>query len=179
MGDRDLTELVISLLLEKEPNFLEYCVCVECKLKHNICVLIAYNEPCMGPVTNAGCGALCQRSPCYDCLKRLLRDALTVHKKVAEIVTQVGGMHSIFKGEPFLVIGKADSQPYFDERKQREIAHTRVNGVRIQPLSWPERLNDRPSRHGPQVKQSTTPAAPSPPEQETFDPTQDNDEIPF
>lgn len=70
MGERDLTELVISLLLEKKkPNFLEYSVCVQCKLKHNICVLVAYNQPCMGPVVNAGCGALCpsHNRPCYCC----------------------------------------------------------------------------------------------------------------
>lgn len=69
MGVRDLTEMVISLLLGKRPDFLEYCVCVECKLKGNICVLVEYGEPCMGPVTNAGCGALCpsHNRGCYGC----------------------------------------------------------------------------------------------------------------
>ena len=69
MGERDLAELVTSLLLGKRPDFLEYCVCVECKLKGTICVLTAYGEPCMGPVTAAGCGALCpsRERPCYSC----------------------------------------------------------------------------------------------------------------
>jgi len=69
MGVRDLAELVTSFLMGKRPDFLEYCVCVECKLKGNICVLVAYGEPCMGPVTNAGCEALCpsHNRGCYGC----------------------------------------------------------------------------------------------------------------
>jgi sulfhydrogenase subunit delta len=69
MGERDLVELVTSLLLGKRPDFIEHCVCYECKLKYNICVLVAYGWPCMGPVTNAGCGALCpsHNRACYGC----------------------------------------------------------------------------------------------------------------
>ncbi len=69
MGERDLTECVTSLLLGKRPDFIEYPVCVECKLKYNICVLVAYGWPCMGPVTNGGCGALCPSHDraCYGC----------------------------------------------------------------------------------------------------------------
>jgi len=69
MGERDLVEMVTSLMQGKRPRFFNYAVCVECKLKGNLCVLVARNEPCMGPVTNAGCGALCPsyNRPCYGC----------------------------------------------------------------------------------------------------------------
>ena len=72
-GERDLFEALSSVLAGKKPDFLRYAVCVECKLKKNICVLVAYNLPCMGPVTNAGCGALCPtyKRPCYSCFGSL------------------------------------------------------------------------------------------------------------
>jgi sulfhydrogenase subunit delta len=68
-GERDLYEALSSVLTGKKPDFLQYSVCVECKLKGNICVLVAYGMPCMGPVTNAGCGALCpsMNRACYSC----------------------------------------------------------------------------------------------------------------
>ncbi len=69
MGQLDLIEATLSLVLGKRPSFFNYAVCVECKLKENLCVLVARNEPCMGPVTNAGCGALCPSygRACYGC----------------------------------------------------------------------------------------------------------------
>ena len=38
-------------------------VCMECKRRGNVCVTVAHGTPCLGPVTHAGCGALC---PTYD-----------------------------------------------------------------------------------------------------------------
>jgi len=44
-------------------------VCLECKRKGNVCVMVAKGIPCLGPVTMAGCGALCPSygRGCYGC----------------------------------------------------------------------------------------------------------------
>ncbi len=68
-GERDLEEALASVLLGKKPEFIEYSVCMECKRGGNACVLVEEGLPCMGPVTNAGCGALCpaHHRACYSC----------------------------------------------------------------------------------------------------------------
>lgn len=44
-------------------------VCMDCKRRQQICVLVAQGEPCLGPVTGTGCGALCPAfgRDCYGC----------------------------------------------------------------------------------------------------------------
>jgi sulfhydrogenase subunit delta len=44
-------------------------VCLECKRRNQVCVLVAKGEPCLGPVTRTGCGALCPAfgRDCYAC----------------------------------------------------------------------------------------------------------------
>lgn len=58
-----------SLLKDNLPYVNQKPVCLECKLRENACVLIEKNLPCLGPVTAAGCGALCPGvgAACYGC----------------------------------------------------------------------------------------------------------------
>jgi sulfhydrogenase subunit delta len=60
---RQLLEVISAFLAGRRPNINSHSVCVECKLKGNVCVMVAHGTPCLGPVTHAGCGALC---PSYD-----------------------------------------------------------------------------------------------------------------
>jgi coenzyme F420-reducing hydrogenase gamma subunit len=56
-------EVISAFLNERRPAVESYSVCVECKRRGNVCVMVAHGTPCLGPVTHAGCGALC---PTYD-----------------------------------------------------------------------------------------------------------------
>lgn len=64
-----LLEVITAFLSHRRPNIPGYSVCVECKLKQNICVMVAHGTPCLGPVTHAGCNAICPsyNRGCYGC----------------------------------------------------------------------------------------------------------------
>ncbi|MFN3866779.1 MAG: hypothetical protein ACK4MD_08720 [Demequina sp.] len=66
---RQLIEVLAAYLNGRKPRIPSYSVCVECKRKGNICVPVANGTPCLGPVTQAGCGALCPSygRGCYGC----------------------------------------------------------------------------------------------------------------
>ena len=60
---RQLLEVISAYLNERRPQIASHSVCIECKRRGNVCVMVAHGTPCLGPVTHAGCGALC---PSYD-----------------------------------------------------------------------------------------------------------------
>jgi sulfhydrogenase subunit delta len=64
-----LVELLRALIECRRPNLSRTGVCMECKRRGQVCVLVAEGIPCLGPVTQAGCGALCPGfgRGCYGC----------------------------------------------------------------------------------------------------------------
>ena len=64
-----IIELISALLNGRKPNIPRYSLCIECKRLGNVCVMVAHGTPCLGPVTQAGCGALCpsHNRGCYGC----------------------------------------------------------------------------------------------------------------
>jgi coenzyme F420-reducing hydrogenase gamma subunit len=63
-----LLEVVSAFLRGRRPSIAAHSVCVDCKLRGNVCILVT-GTPCLGPVTHAGCDALCPtyHRGCYGC----------------------------------------------------------------------------------------------------------------
>jgi coenzyme F420-reducing hydrogenase gamma subunit len=64
-----LLEVLTAFLHGRKPNIPSTSVCTECKRRGIVCVTVAHGTPCLGPVTHAGCGALCPsyNRGCYGC----------------------------------------------------------------------------------------------------------------
>ena len=69
INKNQLLEVINAFLNERRPNVSPNSVCIECKKRGNVCIMVAHGTPCMGPVTQAGCGAICPayNRGCYGC----------------------------------------------------------------------------------------------------------------
>ena len=66
---RQLIEVIAAFLTQRPPRIASTSVCTECKARSVTCVMVADQVACLGPVTHAGCGALCPsfHRGCYGC----------------------------------------------------------------------------------------------------------------
>jgi coenzyme F420-reducing hydrogenase gamma subunit len=69
INTRQCVELITALLIGRQPRVPTHSVCLECKRRGTVCVMVAQAIPCLGPVTQAGCGAICPAygRGCYGC----------------------------------------------------------------------------------------------------------------
>ena len=69
LNKRQLLEVLNALLNGRKAVIPTHSVCMECKLNGTVCVMVAHGTPCLGPVTQAGCGAICPAYSrgCYGC----------------------------------------------------------------------------------------------------------------
>ena len=69
INKQQLLEVINAFINRRRPAIADHSVCIECKLKGNVCVMVAHGTACMGPVTHAGCNAICPSylRGCYGC----------------------------------------------------------------------------------------------------------------
>jgi sulfhydrogenase subunit delta len=69
INKHQLLEVISAHLARRRPRVRAHSVCIECKRRGTVCVMVAHGTPCLGPVTHAGCGAICPayNRGCYGC----------------------------------------------------------------------------------------------------------------
>ena len=69
INKHQLVEVLTAVLAGRKPNIPTHSVCLECKRRGNACVMVSQGMPCLGPVTQAGCGGLCPayNRGCFGC----------------------------------------------------------------------------------------------------------------
>ena len=69
INKQQLVEVLSAYLNGRKPNTPPHSVCIECKQRGTVCVMVAQGLTCLGTVTQAGCGALCPASArgCFGC----------------------------------------------------------------------------------------------------------------
>ncbi len=64
-----LLEVLRSVLAGRKPRTPSHSVCLDCKRRGTVCIAVARDEACLGPITQSGCGAICPafNRGCYGC----------------------------------------------------------------------------------------------------------------
>ncbi|HEY5143977.1 MAG TPA: hypothetical protein VII98_10790 [Solirubrobacteraceae bacterium] len=110
-----LLEVISALLRGRRPDVRPHSVCVECKRRGAVCVMVAHGTPCLGPVTHAGCGAICPayHRGCYGCFgPKETPNAASLDARWKELGADDRDLLRVYRtfnagAEPFRVAGEA------------------------------------------------------------------------
>jgi coenzyme F420-reducing hydrogenase gamma subunit len=96
-----LVEVLSAYLNGRKPNTPKYSVCIECKRRGTSCVMVSHGTPCLGPVTQAGCNALCPsyNRGCYGCFGPMeTPNTRSLSEEWTELGVDSAGMVRAFRG---------------------------------------------------------------------------------
>ena len=95
-----LIEVLSAFLVGRRPITPPHSVCVECKLKGNVCITVAHGTPCLGPATHAGCDAICPSYDrgCYGCYGPMeTPNPLSLSRRIKELGMDEGALHRFWR----------------------------------------------------------------------------------
>ncbi|HHH42093.1 MAG TPA: oxidoreductase [Chloroflexi bacterium] len=96
-----LLDLITALLIGRQPRVPTHSVCLECKRRGTVCVMVAQGIPCLGPVTQAGCGAICPayNRGCYGCYGPMeAPNAEVLGRRFQDLGASSGEIVRLFRG---------------------------------------------------------------------------------
>ncbi len=117
-----LVEVLAAFLQDRKPRIPDYSVCVECKRRGTVCVMVAGGIPCLGPVTHAGCGALCPAYSrgCYGCFgPQDTPNTGSLATRFAELGMPRRDVHRVYR------TFNANSEPFRTESRRHEDGESR------------------------------------------------------
>jgi coenzyme F420-reducing hydrogenase gamma subunit len=120
INKQQLLEVISAFLHGRKPNVSSQSVCMECKARGTPCVMVAGGVPCLGPVTHAGCGAICPAygRGCYGCYGP---------KETPNMVSLAGQWRQLGAGRPQLVRALRGFNAYAEAFRQESETHDDTN----------------------------------------------------